>query len=367
MRRLVLWVVLACVACATSAAAAGAQVIHTCHSPIDRAELHLIEPGTRCAAPEEELAWNKAGAPGPPGHEGKRGKEGKKGDPGPPGKTKTVLFRDTLEEVVKFAAVALASIVTGLLAAYAAVLALLHLLVRIPLVNKLWPFSRIRRPTFTIEALDDRALQERIGPAMTGLLRSRISVRKDRFGLDYVSGQNAIADALKPFEDLSGAGKVAIELIRYLSAALPRRRFVLCGELQPPGPSGAGISLAFKRADGYDSMTTLWAAPLEIAEAGTAVYQRLAIPAAAWADYQVAKALDGELLSKSPDSWTFFRAGLEAHRLGEERQARSLYEQALGHDGRNSGALANLGLLERRNRKFRRAEELLDDALAELE
>jgi tetratricopeptide (TPR) repeat protein len=354
----------------------GQAVINACYSfGRDAGELRFVNPGARCALSETPLSWNKAGVRGPIGQggakgevgaQGEKGDEGEAGERGPPGEAGGSSFKDILEEVVKIAAIVIAAAVTALLALYLSGLLLLQLLTRVPRVKDWRPMSCVRRPTLLVEMLDDRALAERLGPAITGLVRGRISVREDRFGLEYVSGQRAVSKALEQFKDLSGTAKSAVALIGYLSATLPRRHFVLCGELQPPGQAGPGVSLALRREDGYDSLTALWAAPLEVHETGAAAYQRLAIPAAAWADHRITRALGGKLLSSDPLSWAFFRAGLESHRLGDDGSARSLYEQALGHDGRNAGALANLGLLERRERHFDRAEDLLSRALREL-
>jgi tetratricopeptide (TPR) repeat protein len=81
----------------------------------------------------------------------------------------------------------------------------------------------------------------------------------------------------------------------------------------------------------------------------------------------MANMLDDASFSIDARSWAFSRGGLESQRLGNDDAARSLYEQALGHDGCNAQALASLGLLERRRRDFSRAKELLDQALEALE
>jgi tetratricopeptide (TPR) repeat protein len=371
----------------------GQGVIHTCYDQRrDDSELHLIAPGHSCAPPGKELFWNTRGPRGLPGKPGKEGLPGAEGPPGrgewfgkggwcktsgSPGKRRSCGkggpggLRATLEDIVKFVAALLAAALAGLLAlllgAYLGWLLLLQLLTRWSCTKNRRPASWVRRPRLSIEKLDDSALSQRLGPAITGLIRTQLGPQSDRFGLDYASGEHAVATALDGFKDLSGAARAAVVAIRLLTATLPRRRYVLCGELQPRGPAGPGLSLALRDVKGYHGMVALWAEPLEVRERGAAAYQRMAIPAAAWADACMANMLEDASFSIDPRSWAFSRAGLESQRLGNDDAARSLYEQALGHDGSNAQALANLGLLERRRRDFSRAKELLDRALEVLE
>ena len=73
---------------------------------------------------------------------------------------------------------------------------------------------------------------------------------------------------------------------------------------------------------------------------------------AAWVDIWMTKAVDGGgLLTGDPQSWAFFRSGVDAQRLGDRKRAQVLYEQALAVDGTNIGALANLGIICRRVRQ----------------
>jgi tetratricopeptide (TPR) repeat protein len=298
------------------------------------------------------------------GPQGRPGKRGRGGPPGPPGKNGKAggSVESKVIELAKIVGAILGGIVTAVLTAYVLVLLLLHVLTRLPLIKDLPPARWVRRPNLMIETLNDRALPNRLGPAITGLLRGRVSIYRDRYGLELVSGQQAVATALTSFKDLSGSTQTAFALVRFLNNTLPRRRFTLCGELQPPGARGVGIALALRREDGYDSLEVLWAKPLQVADTGASAYQSLTVPAAAWVDHRLTRALKGKLLSRDPLSWAFFRAGMERHRLGDIAAARSLYEQALGHDGRNVGALADLGVIERREGNFERAKKLLQDA-----
>jgi tetratricopeptide (TPR) repeat protein len=73
------------------------------------------------------------------------------------------------------------------------------------------------------------------------------------------------------------------------------------------------------------------------------------------------------MLTNDPQSWAFFRSGMDAQRLGDRRRAQVLYEQALAADGTNVGAMANLGIIYRRARQYADAEEYLSRALVSTE
>jgi tetratricopeptide (TPR) repeat protein len=80
------------------------------------------------------------------------------------------------------------------------------------------------------------------------------------------------------------------------------------------------------------------------------------------------KALDGgALLTPDPVSWAFFRSGVDAQRLGDRDRAQVLYEQALAADGVNAGALANLGIMCKRTRRYEDARDYLERALQPME
>lgn len=261
---------------------------------------------------------------------------------------------------------ALAALVLGALLLTILALILLQVQTRTPGLRDRWPARRIRRPTLQIGTIDDGALSDHLGSATAGLIRGRISWRKDRFGVNLVSGQAGVATALRDLGDISGEAKAAVAVISLLTALLPRRRFVLSGELQPEGAEGAGISLELNQQEDYEALITFWAAPLGIERKTTiaAAYQHLAIAAAAWADHRMASAVGGDdLLTGDPQSWAVFRCGVDAQRRGEEKCARSLYEQARVMDGANVGALANLGILCRRRNEYEDAERYLKQAL----
>ena len=239
---------------------------------------------------------------------------------------------------------------------------------RAPWMRERWPARRIRRPVFTVDALTDTGADP-LGSAVAGLIRGRVTWRTDRFGLNLVSGQAGVASAFSGLGDVSGEAKAAVAVVAFLTALLPRRRFQLSGQLQPSGEEGVGISLELSQNGDAEALTSLWAASFHLTSApNPAAYQHLAVAAAAWVDIWMTKAIDGgALLTEDPQSWAFFRSGMDAQRLGDRRRAQALYEQALAADGTNVGAMANLGIIYRRTRQYVDAEDYLNRALVPTE
>lgn len=324
------------------------------------------------------------GATGATGTTGATGATGPQGASGKSGESRLTKIAAGVKNVV-------AILLAGIAAFYLLMVIAVNLLVRVPCMKQFcWTRGLLRwilRASMSIEALKDTTLDERVGPAVTGLVRSRCQYPRGRLGLDNVGGQAAVANTMSAFKDFAGTN-TAFAFIGFLYALWPRQRFVLSGELLPAGPLGPGINLALYAKGLPDSVVTLWAGEYGIDvehDAGTAkdgkeetgsatsektpsegemyAYERLATVAGAWVDYRLMQALGERGLSTRWRSWVLLRAGLDQHRLGKHEQARELYEQALSHDGKNAGALANLGILERRAQKFERAELLLSEAV----
>ena len=256
--------------------------------------------------------------------------------------------------------VVLAALALGILA-----LLWLHGQTRIPGLRDLPPASWIRRPALQIAAFDDNALSEHLGQSIAGLVRGQVSLRKDRFGVNLVSGQAGVASALGDLGGISTETSAAVAVVNFLATRLPRRRFVLGGALQPAGGEGPGLSLELDRQQNCEALITFWAASLKIdSDPAPRAYQSLAVAAAAWADHTVANALGGDdLLTADPQSWAYFRCGVDAQRLGDDPRARALYKLALVKDGSNLGALANLGIICRTQNEYESAEWYLAKAL----
>ncbi|HUO69773.1 MAG TPA: tetratricopeptide repeat protein [Solirubrobacteraceae bacterium] len=270
----------------------------------------------------------------------------------------------TAGNVAKDAAYAIGAILLALLLVSVAILLVLQVQTRTPWLRDRWPAKKIRRPVFVVEPLSDDAA-DKLGSAVAGLIRGRVTWRTDRFGLNLVSGQAGVATAFSGLGDVSAEAKAAVAVITFLTALLPRRRFELTGQLQPAGAEGVGMSLELSQNGSAEGLISFWAASFDLCGVDAAsAYQHLAVAAAAWVDIWMTKALDGgALLTGDPQSWAFFRSGLDAQRLGNNKRAQVLYEQALAADGRNVGAMANLGIIWRRAHRYQDAEEYLKRAL----
>ena len=77
--------------------------------------------------------------------------------------------------------------------------------------------------------------------------------------------------------------RVTIDVLTALTALLPRRRFQLTGQLQPPGEEGVGISLELSQNGDAEALRSFWAASFHCAgDSNATAYQQLAVPCAAW-------------------------------------------------------------------------------------
>ncbi|MBV9416984.1 MAG: tetratricopeptide repeat protein, partial [Solirubrobacterales bacterium] len=274
----------------------------------------------------------------------------------------------TAGNVAKSIAYVIGAVLLGLLLIGVGVLLLLQIQTRTPWLRDRWPAKLIRRPVFSVEPLTDTGTDP-LGSAVAGLIRGRVTWRQDRFGLNLVSGQAGVASAFSGLGYMSGEAKAAVAVITILTALLPRRRFTLTGQLQPAGEEGVGISLELSQNDDAEALQSFWAASYHsTGDSNATAYQQLAVACAAWVDIWMTKALAaGGLLTNDPQSWAFFRSGVDAQRLGDRKRAQVLYEQALAADGTNVGALANLGILFRRSGQYADAEDYLNRALVPTE
>ncbi|MBV9604465.1 MAG: tetratricopeptide repeat protein [Solirubrobacterales bacterium] len=271
-------------------------------------------------------------------------------------------------QIAKDAAYAVGAILLALLLVGVAILLWLQVQTRTRWLRDRWPARAIRRPVFCVEPMTDTGTDP-LGSAVAGLIRGRVTWRTDRFGLNLVSGQAGVASAFSGLGNAASEAKAAVAVIEFLTALLPRRRFQLTGQLQPAGEEGVGISLELSQNGDAEALTSLWAASFHLTGAPNAnAYQNLAVACAAWVDIWMTKAVDGAgLLTSDPQSWAFFRSGVDAQRLGDRKRAQVLYEQALAVDGTNIGALANLGIICRRAGQYEDARDYLERALEPIE
>lgn len=269
--------------------------------------------------------------------------------------------------------VALLGLLTGL-AAWLLLLVLTHT----PVLRRLPGVRALRRARLQLQPLDDGETSG-LGAGTTALLRARLNHDANDTRIALASGPSDTG-ALDGLADVSDQAKLVVALLRLLRAGLPKRDWVVSGVLQGRSTDGEGLSLAVDSGGRYRAFGEFWAHACCVPAAAGAdamePYRSLTIPAAGWLGHQVAAANDPRsLLTQNPDSWALFTVGLHFYDLGRRAQARVFYERALGLDGQNIAALANLGVmdaeeldgsaadaarLERAEERLRRALELLE-------
>jgi tetratricopeptide (TPR) repeat protein len=248
-------------------------------------------------------------------------------------------------------------------------LALVNLLARLPWFKSHWPVARIRRPTVSVEPLDDSGLKDqKLGIAVAALMRERIEPGSAGSALKVVSGTTTTEETwIERVSEIGEQGKIAAAVIGLLASLLPRQHVKVTGELQPAAdPTGPGIGLELYRKLQSRGSVTFWASQFQLPtgeDIGT--MRRLAVPAAAWVSHMVTKETEGETMgSADPTSWALFKAAVEQQGEGDLGAALWLYLEALAYDAQNYGALANLAGIEAASGDYRPAIERLQKAIA---
>jgi tetratricopeptide (TPR) repeat protein len=230
-----------------------------------------------------------------------------------------------------------------------------------------WPAKALLNPSLEVKSLDDTGIDKQLGPAVASLIRSGVKPRASG-GIDVVTGHSALADAVKPLGDISAEAKAAVAVVTFLLALLPRRNYEAAGALQAEGEHGRGISIELMNDSKQLGATTLWGNDFEAPDGDEKAFQRLAVPAAAWLDHQIATAAEAaDDLPPDPKGWALFKAGAAWQEEGANTKAKALYAAALRIDSVNIWATANLGAIEMRNGKYSEAEKLLLAARAAFE
>lgn len=262
----------------------------------------------------------------------------------------------------------------ALLVAALILLILLWIAVRVPGTRSLPVIRRLCRPFVDITTLDDSALgDDKLGPSTTALLRARIASGAGANGLvDLAAGEASASQALAGLGEASGQAKAVVALIQMISSAVRPSQWEAAGEMHAEGDRGRGLTLSLTSTNTYEDFAAFWtqtdAGPALGDSSKSEPYARLTVPAAAWVRHRVAEDLDPDkLATQDPRSYALFEAGLYWQEHGVRDAARALYERALTLDDRNTGALANLGVMEAEDGDTDRADELLTRALDLLE
>jgi tetratricopeptide (TPR) repeat protein len=246
------------------------------------------------------------------------------------------------------------------------------LLMRIPAARR-WLGVQVQ-----LDDWKDGAATPGMGTGFTALVRGAMRRRLpgSTEELDQVTGQGGVTDALGGLAEVSPQVKAVLALIALIERRLPRARFQAGGVLQPAlAGQGVGVSIAVQQESQFGAIETLRAGPFgygtstegETPDIATPM-SRLAVPTAAWLDYQLASQTEHRMqITRDPLSYAYFRAGLQWARDRDKDWARLLYMAALARDENNVGALTNLAVFDFRERRHAQAFKRLDRALEILE
>jgi tetratricopeptide (TPR) repeat protein len=271
-------------------------------------------------------------------------------------------------KVITFVGIVVAAIAVGL--------ALLALIRAVPLrFLGRWRWSRnsrlivwLVRPTFEVKEPDAKWMDHGQGSQFASLVRAAV-LPGPSGSLQLVTGHAEIGEVLKPLEEIS-TSKAPFAIASLVAALWPRRDFAIEGALLPSVDRGQGVSLELTQGKRSVASATLWQdefeALLNVGDSEKGQFQELVAPAAAWAEYALAADLGktAGLMTSDQTSWIYFKAGFARQRRLDFPGGAGLYMKALEHDGRNGGALANLGLMRWRERDLDEAEAMLEEALA---
>ncbi len=163
---------------------------------------------------------------------------------------------------------------------------------------------------------------------------------------ELASDNPAVKSGLEKAGSLSEQTKVVAALLSLLYVLLPIRRFTLSGTLSPPA-AVADATLLLEREAKLEATVTLTApaaaAVGETAKAGAGDYVRLAVPAAVWTEYEVARLLAGYPADHEEAlSYVTLREGLTL--LGERKaeEAGDSFRKAILLNRRNWAAYMSL-------------------------
>lgn len=232
----------------------------------------------------------------------------------------------------------------------AGVLALLTWLLSRPVSTRQWLVDRPRvgpwldrrlAPRMRLSAFDDDT-------GFTALVREQL-VREAIDGdyrLDRVTARDSIGTILGSVDGVNPSLKTLGVVLDAVEQLLPRKRFDVWGAVQTSkGPDGEGATVLLE--GGLDPVaTTLWLGP----NAGEG-HQQLAVPAAAWIDWEVHSALGAPPPVGDARSYALLQGALDCERRGDHTGAERLYDQAIAADPMNLPAIINLANLKARGRQ----------------
>jgi tetratricopeptide (TPR) repeat protein len=238
----------------------------------------------------------------------------------------------------------------------------------LPVVRHFWPFRRFRQVRVRVSKLDDSAVAPTaFGESATGSLRARLGADPR---VDQLAGVASSADALDGLAEASSQAKIVVAVIKLLKGWLPARDWVVAGHLHAEGDDGVGLSLAIENRGSFVDFGSFWAKSVAGPSPGKAseAFQRLTVPAAGWLGHHISTANSPrDRLTTDAPSWALTRCALYWYDRGNRPEAREFYSRALGEDGNNIAALANLGIMDAEDGDVAEALERLTTAIELLE
>lgn len=214
--------------------------------------------------------------------------------------------------------------------------------------------DRLLAPRVRVQDIEDAGADPAIGKGITARVRETLVKPGGPYRLDRISGREGLDSAVEAVEEVAPQLKTLSSLTKALAWILPRARLTTVGTLQARGAQGAGVTVSVEGTRA-DPATTIWTGPEAEAsdDDSTDRFQSLAVPAAAWIDYEVRETLDEPKpsVTNSARSYALLQGGLDSVRRGDDEAGIRFYSAAIDDDPRNAAALVNLANLRARNEK----------------
>jgi hypothetical protein len=248
--------------------------------------------------------------------------------------------------------------------------------------------GRMLSPRLTLTSLSDQS-----GHSVGGTLDARIKLQLAESrrlalmhrGLPYemdhstpaedfaelVAGDNGLKSALAKASESSDQLKIVAAVLTLLYTLLPTQRLTVSGIVEPvTGPCATATMNLDDGGRAVAAATLRGSVPDGDAALAAKDFVDLAAPAAIWVQYEVARAIRGDI-DRGPGaalSYALVREGMEKQLAGDVDGARSKFSQARELDDRNWAASLNLAMTEARlAADYDRAIEILDNAFEEIQ
>jgi tetratricopeptide (TPR) repeat protein len=234
-----------------------------------------------------------------------------------------------------------------------------RLLLHVPLLGR-WVSPRVSIEAFADDAAGDGKPGKPLGAKLKRALLEawedlstedppaydlgRVSARQKV--AELASDDPAVKSGLEKAGSLSEQTKLVAALLSLLYVLLPIRRFTLSGTLSPPA-AVAEATLLLEREAKLEATVTL-TAPVAAdaggtAKAGASDYVRLAVPAAVWTEYEVARMLAGYPADHEEAlSYVTLREGLTLFGERKAGEAGESFRKAILLNRRNWAAYMGL-------------------------